>query len=71
MTAMVFVGWLVSVNVLLYFWYRRARRKRYAERLQRAVEDVARRELREHRFDLSPRDVADLRELVEEAHRSK
>ncbi len=67
MFALVFVGWLVSVNVLLYLWYRRARRKRYSERLQRAVKDVARQELR--RFDLSPRDVAELRELVEDAHR--
>ncbi len=69
MIAMVFVGWLVSVNVLLYLWYRRARRKRYAERLQRAVCDAARRELHERSYDLSPRDVAELRELVEEAHR--
>jgi hypothetical protein len=68
MTVIVFVGWIVSVNVLLYFWYRRARRKRRAEQLQRVIRDLARREL--HQFDLNPRDVAQLREMVEEAHRS-
>ncbi len=65
MTMIVFVGWLVSVNVLLYFWYRRARRKRRVEMNRRRLDVEIRRA-----FDLSPRDVAELRDMVEEAHRS-
>ncbi len=65
MTVIVFVGWMVSVNVLLYFWYRRARRKRRFEMTRRRLDVEIRRA-----FDLSPRDVAELREMVEEAHRS-
>ncbi len=67
MTVIVFVGWIVSVNVLLFLWYRRSRRKRHVEQLQRILQDVTRRE--PHRFNLSPRDVAELRELVDDAHR--
>ncbi len=65
MTVIVFVGWMVSVNVLLYFWYRRARRKRRVEMTGRRLDIEIRRA-----FDLSPRDAAELREMVEEAHRS-
>ncbi len=69
MTVIVFVGWIVSVNLLLFLWYRRARRKRYVEQLQRIIRDVSRREM--HQFDLNPRDVAQLREMVEDAHGSE
>ena len=61
-----FVMWLVSVNVALYFWYRKVRRKRRAEMLQRRIREASR---STRPFDLSPRDVAEIREMVEEAHR--
>jgi membrane protein implicated in regulation of membrane protease activity len=64
-TVAVFVAWVIGVNVLLFFWYRRARRKRQTELLQRRIEEAI-----GMPFDLHPRDVAQLREMVEEAHRS-
>ncbi len=85
MIALVFVGWLVSVNALLYFWYRRARRKRRAELIRRQIEHVVDEEvtvdatsgpititLPVGKYDLTigPRDVAELRELVD-THRAR
>ena len=65
---MTFLAIAVVAAITEYIWYRRARRKRRAEQLQSIIQDAARREIRQ--FDLSPRDVAQLRELIEEAHRS-
>jgi len=54
------VSVIVSAAVIEYFWYRRARRKRYFELLQRQVEDAYR-----QTFTMSPRDVAAVKELVD------
>jgi hypothetical protein len=66
---MTFVAIAVVAAIAEYIWYRRARRKRRAERLQSIIQEAALQEMRRP-FDLSPRDVAQLREMVEEAHRS-